>query len=72
MILNPIDTALNILEKVYGEADIVAHAREQLRRLREAAQQSEQRTATPEPVCWCGSLYGVHEEFCPKFKSAGR
>jgi hypothetical protein len=47
MILNPIDTALNILEKVYGEADIVAHAREQLAVLREAAQQKFAPDATP-------------------------
>jgi hypothetical protein len=23
-------------------------------------------------VCECGSLYGVHEEFCPKHKSANQ
>ncbi len=38
----------------------------------EAAQQ----IFAPDPplalVCECGSLYGVHKEFCPKYKSAVR
>lgn len=36
-----------------------------------AAQQSVQPTPPLALVCECGSLYGVHEEFCPKYKSAG-
>ncbi len=35
-----------------------------------AAQQSVQPTPPSALVCECGSLYGVHEEFCPKYKSA--
>lgn len=37
---------------------------------------ASQQSFAPDPpsalVCECGSLYGVHEEFCPKFKTAGR
>ena len=42
-----------------------------LRKIREAFQQSVQPTPPTALVCECGSLYGVHEEFCPKYKSAG-
>jgi hypothetical protein len=37
----------------------------------EAAQQSVQPTPPLALSCECGSLYGVHEKFCPKYKSAG-
>lgn len=36
-----------------------------------ASQQSVHPTPPLALVCECGSLYGVHEKFCPKFKSAG-
>jgi len=36
-----------------------------------SAQQSVQPTPPLALSCECGSLYGVHEKFCPKYKSAG-
>lgn len=48
------------------------HLAETLKREDEnASQQSVHTTPPPALVCECGSLYGVHEEFCPKFKLAG-
>ena len=37
-----------------------------------AAQQPRALDLPSAAVCECGSLYGVHEEFCPKHKSANQ
>ncbi len=57
--------------KVYFDIDTILYWAERGMREKQPAQQSVQPTPPLALSCECGSLYGVHEKFCPKYKSAG-